>query len=102
MDVTLFSGKKVSLEADLTGSVQSLAKRARTELGVGHGRLFTSSGIALDGNAKLGEAKLVTGDSLMLQVGTIRIHGGYKCFAAILGDGSVVTWGVAHWGGDSS
>ena len=23
-------------------------------------------------------------------------------FAAILQDGSVVSWGVAHWGGDSS
>ena len=43
------------------------------------------------------------GDCLMLQVGTVCIHGGFQCFAAILGDGCVVTWGgIAGSGGDSS
>ena len=57
VDVTLFSGQTVSLKADLTASVQGLAEHARRELGVGRGRLFTSSGNALDGNMKLGAAK---------------------------------------------
>ena len=43
-----------------------------------------------------------TGDCLTLQVGTVRIRGDTGCFAAILGDGSVVTWGFADFGGDSS
>ena len=41
-----------------------------------------------------------TGDCLTLQVGTIRICSGKDCFAAILGDGSAVTRGSAHNGGD--
>ena len=102
VDITLISGQRVSLEADPTASVQSLAERARRALGVGRGRLFTSSGSFLDGDTQLGAANLQTGDCLMLQVGTVRIHGRYTCFAAILGDGSVVTWGSASYGGDSS
>ena len=102
VDVTLISGQRVSLEADLAASVHSLAERARRELGVGRGRLFSSYGSVLDGDAKLGEAKLQTGDCLTLQVGALRICSGNLCFAAILGDGSVVTWGSARCGGDSS
>ena len=70
VDVTLISGQRVSLETDLTASVQSLTERARRALGVGRGRLFTSFGSALDGDTKLGEAKLQTGDCLTLQVGS--------------------------------
>ena len=102
LDVTLISGQRVSLEADLAASVQSWAERARRALGVGRGRLFTSSGGVLDGDTQLGAAKLQTGDCLTLQVGTVRIHGSRESFAAILGDGSVVTWGDASSGGDSS
>ena len=91
VDVTLISGQRVSLEADLTASVQSLAERARRALGVGRGRLFSSFGSILDGDTQLGAAKLQTGDCLTLQVGKARIHAGSACFAAILGDGSVVT-----------
>ena len=79
--VALIRGQRVSLEADLTASAQSLAERARTALGVGRGRLFSSSCSILDGDAKLGGAKLQTGDCLMLQVGTIRIHGCSMRFA---------------------
>ena len=64
----------MSLEEDLAASVQSLAERARKALGVGRGRLFTSSGSLLESDKKLGEAKLQTGDCLTLQVGTVRIH----------------------------
>ena len=71
-------------------------------LGVGRGRLFSSSGSVLDGDAQLGEANLQTGDCLTLQVGTVRIRGGSQGFVAILGDGSVVTWGLASHGGDSN
>ena len=84
VDVTLISGKGVSLEADLNVSVQSLAERTRGALGVGHGRLFTSSGNVLDGDTQLGAAKLQASDCLMLQVGAVRIRSGNGCFAAIL------------------
>ena len=102
VDVFLISGQRASLEADLTASVQSLAERARRALGVGRGRLLSSCGSVLDGDMQLGAAKLQTGDCLTLKVGTVRIRGGDRSFAAILGDGSVVTWGDESHGGDSS
>ena len=102
VDITLLSGERVSLEADLTTLVRSLADCARGALGVGRGRLFSSSGSVLDVDAQLAAAKLQTGDFLTLQVGTVRIRRGKVFFAAILGDGSVVMWGSAHHGGDSS
>ena len=71
------------------------------DLGVGRGRLFTSSDSVLDRDAQLGAAKLQTGDCLTLQVGTIRISSGFQCFAAILGDGSVVAWGKGYHAGSS-
>ena len=102
VDVTLISGQSLSLEADLMASVQSLADRARRGLGVGRGRLFTSFGSVLDGDMKLGAAQLQTGDCLTLQVGTVRIRGSCDCFAAILGDGSVVTLDDEGYGVDCS
>ena len=72
-------------------SVQSLAERAQRALGVGRGRLFSSSGNVLHGDTQLGKTNLQTGDCLTLQVGIVRIGGGSHNFAAILGDGNVVT-----------
>ena len=42
------------------------------------------------------------GDSLALHVSRVQIHSTDCCFAAILGDGSVVIWGLSDFGGDSS
>ena len=89
VDVTLISGQRVSLEADLTAPVQSLAEPAQRALGVGRGRLFTSSGSFLDGDSQLGAADLQAGDCLTLQVSQVSIRGGSRSFSAILGDGSV-------------
>ena len=96
VDVTLISGRRVSLEADLTASVESLAERARRAFGVGHGRLVSSCGSVLGGDTKLGEATLQGGDSLTLQVGAVRIGGGACSFAAILADASVVMRGATR------
>ena len=95
LDVTLISGRRVSLEAGLGSSV-------RRALGVGNGRLFNSSGLLVDGDATLEAAGFQTGDCLTLQVGKVQICGGLESFAAILADGSVDTWGVGEQGGDSS
>ena len=80
VDVTLISGQRVLLQADLTAPMQSLAERARRALGVG-----SSSGSVRDGDAQLQAAKSQTGVCLTLQIGAVRIGGGKKCFAAILG-----------------
>ena len=42
--LALMSGKRVSLEADLTASVQSLSKLARRALGVCYGGLHSPAG----------------------------------------------------------
>ena len=41
------------------------------------------------------------GDILMLHLSLVQACGSNCAFAAILGDGSVVTWGDARTGGDT-
>ena len=102
VDVTLISGRRVSLKADFDASLQSLTKRERRALRVSNGRLFSSSGTFLDGDTRLRAARFQIGGCLTLQVGQMHICGDNFCFAAILGDGSAVGWGSAYAGGDSS
>ena len=91
LDLTLTSGKRASLEADLDASVD-LQKLARRALGVGKGRLVNSFGSVLGGDSTLSEAGLRTGDRLTLHIGRVQRGVGWRSyFAAILGDGSVVT-----------
>ena len=98
-EVSLISGKTVSLRADADESVKSLRVRAQKALGIGKGRLLDSTGSLLDGGAPLKQARLqnaepnVQPEPLTLQVGRVGISGGRMACAAILGDGSVVTWG---------
>ena len=103
LHLTLISAKRASLEANLDASVESFHKRARRALGVGKGRLVNLSGSVLGGDSTLSEVGLRTGDCLTLHIGRVQIGvGRNNCFAAMLGDGSVVTWGNADCGGDSS
>ena len=105
--VHLLSGKSVILATEPEESVTSLCQRAQKALGVGKGRLLTASGDALaEGAVK--RARLQDNDLLTLHVGQVRLRALQSrrtvasAFAALLGDGSVVTWGGAQIGGDSS
>ena len=104
MDVALISGRRVSLEADLDAPVESLKRRAQKTLGVGTGRLLNASGGSLCGDATLVIAGWQAGDCRTLQIRGVQVCGGRKtlCFAALLGDGSVVTWGKAAYGNSSA
>ena len=42
------------------------------------------------------------GDSLTSHISQLQVQGFQSAFAAILGDGSVMTWGAVRKGGDSS
>ncbi|OLQ06709.1 putative E3 ubiquitin-protein ligase HERC1 [Symbiodinium microadriaticum] len=75
--------------------------RAQRALGVGKGRLLTSAGRILDGETTLNMARLQN-LPLTLHVRKVDIQATSLAFAAILGDGSVVSWGNADFGGDSS
>ncbi|OLP88832.1 Protein CfxQ [Symbiodinium microadriaticum] len=102
VEVSLLSGKTAAVEADLYEAVQAVAQRAQIALGVGKGRLLDSSGAVLDGCACIKKAKVQNGDSLTLHVNRVQVQSSDGAFAAILGDGSVVTWGEAECGADSS
>ena len=102
IEVNLLSGRRVSLDAATDESVDTLTRRAQKTLGVGRGRLLHSKGGVMDGAATLEEFRLHSGDALTLQMSTTQVRGNLHAFAAILGDGSVVTWGDAEKGGDSS
>ena len=73
VDVSLISGKNVSLEAGLDSSVGSLKERARRALGVGKARLFRLSGRFVGEDTTVEPAGLRTGDCLTLQIGKVQI-----------------------------
>ena len=93
IELSLLSGRTVSLEADPDETVKTFRSRAQKTLAVGRGRLLDSSGSVLNGAATLEECRLQSGDRLTFQMSSIRVRGNSGAFAAILGDGSVVTWG---------
>ena len=97
VEVGLLSGRTVTVNADKDELVDSLGRRAQLALGVAKGRLVDSSGSFLDACSTVDASKLQNGDALILH-----IRSTCAAFAAILGDGSVVTWGSADHGGDSS
>ena len=98
VDVHLLSGKRAAVEVEAQASVESLKRRAYSALVVpSNGRLLNSSGEVLDGAQTVREAKLTSGDMLTLHVNQVQLkavrNGHSAAFAALLGDGSVVTWG---------
>ena len=102
VEVGLLSGKTVSLRADLNEQVNTLRRRAQTALGVGRSRLLDHSGRALAVCALVKDSQLQNGASLTLHLSQVQACATDSAFAAILGDGSVVTWGGADKSGDSS
>ncbi|OLQ08346.1 Retrovirus-related Pol polyprotein from transposon TNT 1-94 [Symbiodinium microadriaticum] len=85
----------------LDETVETLSQRAQMALGVGKGRLLDSCGVVLDGCLDTKTSRIQNGDTLTLHVKGVQIQSSDFAFAAILGDGSVVTWGDARHGGDS-
>ena len=108
VDVHLLSGKRASVDVEADASVESLRRRAQTALMTpGRGRLLNSCGEVLDGAQTIKQAKLKSGDVLALHVNQVQIKAMPResfrpAFAALLGDGSVITWGDADCGGDST
>ncbi|CAE7915063.1 rpl-27a [Symbiodinium sp. KB8] len=100
VEVSLLSGKTISFEASWTDSVESLRLRAQRALGTGKGRLLNSAGAALDGKMSLEGAMLQTAEALTLQIRSVQLCSGSLAMSAILGDGSVVSWGGS--GADST
>ena len=109
VDVHLLSGKRASFEVEAYASVEPLKYRAQSALMLPDGgRLLNSFGEVLNGADTVAEAKLMSGDALTLhlnrqvQLQATKPGSNTSAFAAVLGDGSVVTWGDSNDGGDSS
>ena len=103
VEVGLISGRKATVQAALDETVGTLKRRAQVALGVGTGRLLDSSGCVLEGALPMKKARVQNGDSLtLLRTNRVQIQAASSAFAAILDGGSVVTWGEAEPGGDSS
>ena len=102
VEVSLLSGKTATVQASMDETVATLTQRAQIALGVGEGRLVDSSGAILEGCANISDSRIRNRDSLTLNVNRVEIQSTDCSFAAILGDGSVVTWGGATVGGDST
>ena len=101
VDVTLTSGQSVSLEADLTAFGTKLG-RACTESPGSWPRATLQFTRQRSGWRHEAGRRQFANRRLFDATGRHCLPGGANCFAAILGDGSVITWGNAGQGGDSS
>ncbi|OLQ06603.1 C4-dicarboxylate transport protein 1 [Symbiodinium microadriaticum] len=102
VQIVLLSGRAVTVEVGLDETVATLKCLAQTALGVGGGQLLDSSGSVLNVSATIKTARLENGDSLSMHISQIQVQAAYAdAFAAILSDGSVVTWGNANYIGDA-
>ena len=110
LQVSLLSGRMVSVETELDVEIETFKQLAQGALSAGKRRLVDSCGSVLGGSRTIRECGLKTGDVLtlhkqpvMIQVtGSLKVNFDRAAFAAVLSDGSVVTWGDAGHGGDSS
>ena len=100
LSVSLISGKSESIRVAPDSFIEELKKTAQDALGV-RGRLFTASGRRLEDGLTVAEAGLHPEDALTLCRQQISVVG-HGAQAALLGDGSVVTWGDKFAGADSS
>ena len=100
--VALLSGQSACITAGTESLVEGLRQTAQKELGVGLCRLISDSGVVLQGTATLLEAGLQDGETLCAIVRHTEIVSTIGAFALLCADGTVVTWGDADFGADSS
>ncbi|CAE7605194.1 kidins220b, partial [Symbiodinium sp. KB8] len=93
VEVSLLSGKAATVQAGWDDQVNALRLQALIALGVSNGRLVDSSGGVLDGSAPIKDSNIQNGDTFTLHVFKAQVQGNNSALAAILGDGSVVSWG---------
>ena len=102
VEVGLVSGRTTTVQAALDETVGTLKRRAQLALGVGMGSLLDSAGCFVEGCTSIKKARVQNGDRLtLLHTNRVQVQTSSGAFAAVLGDGSVVTWGDARFGGDS-
>ena len=100
VEVVLLSGKRKKLYLDSDTPLELVRKQSRDAFQF-NGKLLTSAGEALSGALTVSEAGLKDGDILTLTKQPVSLAASASAFAAVLSDGSVVTWGDPSSGGDS-
>ena len=100
VEVVLLSGKRKKLYLDADTPLELVRKQSQDAFQF-NGKLMTSAGEALSGATTVTEAGLKDGDILTLTKQPVSVAASASAFAAVLSDGSVVTWGDPASGGDS-
>jgi len=101
VSVSSLGGSVARLRVRLGESVGSLLDRAKSKHGSQANVLVASNGERLARHLSLAEAAVFDGEALTSVVIQTKIYATKVSFAAVLGDGRVVTWGDAANGGDS-
>ncbi|CAE7368238.1 nipblb [Symbiodinium natans] len=99
VEVSLLSGRSVRLEANLAVTVGAFRDRSRHALAAERGRLLFQGSYLMSAHT-LAEAGISDGSQLQLVAMPIALQCTDEAFAAILADGSVVTFGRDYFGGD--
>ena len=106
LQVALVSGRAVQIPASMERTLKCVKLEAQRSLQTGLGVLRDSAGRLLDDSQTVGAAGLKHGDALTLQVRQTMLASSRRwrnrAFAAIMGDGSLVTWGHPVCGGHCS
>ena len=102
MNVALMSGRAAQVPVIMDRPLKRVKLEAQSMLRTGMGILRDSRGRILDDCQTASAAGLKSGDTLTFQVRQTRLASHGRVFAALRGDGSVVTWGHPHCSGDSS
>ena len=104
INVVLMSGRAAQVPVIMDQPLKRVKLETQSGLRTGMGVLRDSKGGILDDCQTASAAGLKSGDTLTLQVRQTRVasHKLGMAFAALKGDGSVVTWGDPDYGGDST
>ena len=100
--VGLMGGRAAWITCKGNCTIGELRLQAQNALETGRGRLVNSSLKVLRDEATLDQTGIKTGEDLLLHFRQLSLASTERGFAALLSDGSVVTWGHADDGGDSS
>ena len=99
--VGLMSGRSVQIEVSMESLLEDVREQASHSLQTSPGVLL-DHGEHLNMSHTVGEAGLSFGCALTMQVQRTAVAGYFSAFAAILGDGSVVSWGMFGHGDNST
>ena len=104
IQVALMSGRSLHIPTTMEMSLKDVKWLAQSGLQTCSGILRHQTGKILDEGQTVGEAGLQPGEVLTLQVRqtALACHPAGLSLSAVMGDGTVTTWGNSKRGGDSS